>query len=220
MRHAYPILLDVTDRLVVIVGGGAVAARKAAGVLEAGATRVRCVSPTFDPGMPGAVERVEATYDASHLDGAGLVFAATDLPAVNDSVVRDARARGVWVSRADADEQDPGDFTVPAKWRTGPVTLAVSAGGSPALAAMIRDRLGSRWDARWTRMAEVLAWVRPRLRDGAVPPALRLEILRDLASDEAVEVLGAGDVKGLIDWVIRRHPGFPKVPPEGATANG
>ena len=212
MRHAYPIMLDVTDRLVVVVGGGAVAARKAAGVLDAGATRVRCVSPTFDPAMPESVERVDATYEPAHLEGAGLVFAATDLPAVNDSVVRDARSRGILVSRADVDEQDPGDFTVPAKWRSGPATLAVSAGGSPALAAMVRDRLSQQWDPRWTRMAEVMAWVRPRLRDAAtIAPTLRRDILRDLASDEAIEVLGTDGVKGLVDWVIRRHPGFSKV---------
>jgi hypothetical protein len=54
-------MLDVTDRLVVIVGGGPVAARKAAGVLEAGATRVRCVAPAFDPAVPETVERVEET---------------------------------------------------------------------------------------------------------------------------------------------------------------
>jgi siroheme synthase-like protein len=166
--------------------------------------------------MPEAVERVEAVYEAAHLDGAGLVFAATDLPAVNDAVVRDARARGALVCRADADDEKFGDFTVPAKWRSGPVTVAVSAGGSPSLAAMIRDRLESRWDARWTRMAEVLAWLRPRLRDAAaVAPALRRDILRDLATDEAVEVLGAAGVKGLTDWVIRRHPGFSKVRTDG-----
>jgi siroheme synthase-like protein len=211
-------MLDVTDRLVVIIGGGVVASRKAAGVLEAGATRVRCVSPVFDPEMPPGVERVEATYEPAHLDGAGLVFAATDLPAVNDAVVRDARSRGVLVSRADADDQDPGDFTVPAKWRSGPATLAVSAGGSPALAAMVRDRLSEQWDPRWTRMAEVMAWVRPRLRDAAtIAPTLRREILRDLASDEAIEVLGTGGVKELVDWVIRRHPGFSKVSADGGT---
>lgn len=209
-------MLDVTDRLVVVVGGGPVAARKAAGVLEAGATRVRCVSPTFDPAMPETVERVEATYEPAHLEGAGLVFAATDLPAVNDAVVRDARSRGALVSRADAEDQDPGDFTVPARWRSGPATLAVAAGGSPALAAMIRDKLQASWDPRWTRMAEVLSWVRPRLRDAAtIAPNLRREILRDLASDEAVEVLGSGGVKELVDWVIRRHPGFSKISTDG-----
>jgi len=205
-------MLDVTDRLVVIVGGGPVAARKACGVIEAGATRVRVVSPAFDPAVPDAVERVAATYEPAHLDGAGLVFAATDLPAVNDSVVRDARGRGILVSRADADEKDPGDFTVPAAWRNGPVTLAVSAGGSPTLAATLRDRLAGQWDPRWTRMAEVMAWVRPRLRDAAtIAPTLRREILRDLATDEAIEVLGTGGVQALVDWVIRRHPAFSKV---------
>ena len=93
VRHAYPIMLDVTDRLVVIVGGGAVAVRKAAGVIEAGATPGCVRRRRLTPAMPEAVERVEAPYEPRHLDGAGLVFAATDLPAVNDAVVRDARAR-------------------------------------------------------------------------------------------------------------------------------
>ena len=47
MRHAYPLLLDVTDRPVVIIGGGGVASRKAEGLLEAGATRIRMVAPSF-----------------------------------------------------------------------------------------------------------------------------------------------------------------------------
>ena len=37
MRFAYPLMLDVSDRLIVIIGGGAVAARKAATLLECGA---------------------------------------------------------------------------------------------------------------------------------------------------------------------------------------
>src|SRR5438874_11292581 len=49
VRCAYPLMLDLRDRLVVIVGGGAVAARKARGLLDAGATRVRVISPTFTP---------------------------------------------------------------------------------------------------------------------------------------------------------------------------
>ena len=35
-------MLDVTDRLIVIVGGGAVAARKAAGLISAGAKKSAC----------------------------------------------------------------------------------------------------------------------------------------------------------------------------------
>src|SRR5687767_14468580 len=118
--HGYPLMLDVSDRLVVIVGGGAVAARKAKGLIDAGATRVRIVSPAFEPAMPQAVERVTAAYDSSHLDGASLVFAATDSPEVNETIVRDACERGVLVNRAD--DGDGGDFTTPAMFRDGPVT--------------------------------------------------------------------------------------------------
>jgi siroheme synthase-like protein len=209
-------MLDVTDRPVVIVGGGPVAVRKAKGLLEAGATRVRCVSPAFDAGMPDAVERVEETYDARHLEGAGLVFAATDLPAVNDAVVRDARARGALVSRADADEDVYGDFTVPAVWRNGPFTVAVSAGANPALAALVRNELIPHWNQLWTVLAQVGGWIRPRLRAAGIEPATRRAVMRDLASEEAIQVLrGPGAIDALMKWLYDRHPVLKSIPVHG-----
>ena len=201
-------MLDVTDRLVVIVGGGAVAVRKAKGLLEAGATRVRCVSPAFEAGMPEAVERVEEAYEPHHLEGAAVVLAATDLPAVNDAVVRDARARGALVSRADADEELLGDFTVPAVWRNGSFAVAVSAGGNPALAALVRDGLAQKWNPLWTVLAQVGNWLRPKLRTvGSLEPDARRAIMRDLASEEALQVLrGQGGVEPLMEWLYGRHP--------------
>ena len=199
-------VLDVTDRLVVIVGGGGVAARKARGVLEAGATRVRCVSPAFDAEMPESVERVPEAYEARHLDGAGLVFAATDLAAVNDSVVRDARARGVLVNRADSDDDHPGDFAVPAKLREGPVVVGVATGGSPALAVLVRNGLRERWDPRWSRMAEVMLGLRRSLIERLDNPQVRRDALRDLATDEALSVLDSGGAEAVIQWLLARHP--------------
>jgi siroheme synthase-like protein len=205
-RHAYPILLDLNDRLVVIVGGGAVAVRKAIGVLEAGVGQVRCVAPAFHADMPQAVLRVPEAYRPEHLDRAGLVFAATDSPEVNDAVVRDARTRGLWVNRADADDAQPGDFTVPARLRQGPVTVTVSAGAAPALAAAIRDGLAARWDPRWTAMAEAMQTLRPMVLSAKGQTAHRRgDILRDLATEEAMEVLSRGGVAGLTEWLVHRH---------------
>ncbi len=62
MTQGYPILLDVADRRIVIVGGGAVAARKAAGLLAAGARRVRVISPKFDATMPQGIERIVGEF--------------------------------------------------------------------------------------------------------------------------------------------------------------
>src|SRR5437879_11657828 len=107
-------MLDVTNRLVVIIGGGGVSARKAKGLLDAGATRVRVVSPTFHKDVPAAVERIAERYEARHLEGARLAFAATDSAETNDAVVADARRLGILVCRADVDEGEPGDFSTPA----------------------------------------------------------------------------------------------------------
>jgi siroheme synthase-like protein len=208
VRHAYPIMLDVTDRLTVIVGGGAVAVRKASGVIEAGATRVRCVSPAFDAALPPAVERVEEMYQSNHLDGAGLAFAATDLPAVNDAVVRDARARGILVSRVDAleDEVERGDFITPARFNESGVIVSVSA-GSPALGVLIRNGLAQRWDVRWSQMAEAMRALRPmilKLKDLHV--RRRNALFRELATQEALNVLAAEGVEGLKAWLARRFP--------------
>ena len=201
MSFSYPVMLDVTARTVVIVGGGAVAVRKAKGVLDAGVARVRVVSPAVRADMPTAVERVAERYAERHLDGAGLVFAATDVRAVNDAVVRDCRARGILVNRADSDDDLPGDFATPAQLRRGPVTVTVSA-GSAALAATIRDGVAGRWDERWSRMAEAMRELRPAIvNDAALTPARRSRMLRALATDEAMDRLESGGLASLLNWV-------------------
>jgi precorrin-2 dehydrogenase/sirohydrochlorin ferrochelatase len=198
-------MLDVSTRLVVIVGGGPVAARKARGLLDAGATRVRCVALSFCDEMPTGIERVPEPYRAAHLDSAGLAFAATDRPEVNEAVVRDARARGVLVNRVDADEGEPGDFATPAKLRRGEVSVMVSA-ASPALAAMIRDGIAERFDARWERMAGAMRELRPTIRRAVSDVAARRQLFRELASEEALNVLHANGVEGLRRWLRGRHP--------------
>jgi siroheme synthase-like protein len=202
VRFAYPVMLDVTDRLVVIIGGGAVAMRKVKTLLEAGATRVRVVAPRMQSDMPMQVERIDGGYEPHYLDGAGLVFAATDSPAVNEQIVRDARARGVLVSRAD--DADEGDFVTPARFQEGEVVVSVVA-GSPALAVAIRNDLAQKLDPRHMKMAHAMQTLRPLIRDH-VPADRRGAILRDLASDEAIEVVARGDEAALRSWIAGKYP--------------
>jgi precorrin-2 dehydrogenase / sirohydrochlorin ferrochelatase len=194
MPHAYPLVLDVTDRLIVIIGGGAVAARKAEGLIEAGAARIRVVSRLISENLPAAVERLAADYHRDHLTGAGLVFAATDDPAVNEIVVRDARAMNVLVCRVDVDEPSAaGDFITPAVIRRGTVLVTVSTGGSPALATRMRDGIETSIDERCIAMAALMQALRPAIR-AALPIqiARRREIFRWLASEEALAMLHDG----------------------------
>jgi precorrin-2 dehydrogenase/sirohydrochlorin ferrochelatase len=203
VTYRYPVLLDTTDSLAVIVGGGAVGVRKAAGLIDAGTRQVRVVSPTFHHDMPADVERVTATYKPAHLKGAQLAFAATDSSAVNDAVVRDARRLGIWVNRADADTAHPGNFTLPAQLRDGPVLVTVSTTGSPALAATIRDSI--RLDPRFAKLATALQSLRPRIR-ASLDPARRRTLFQELASQEALAIIATGDETSLWQWAATRYP--------------
>ena len=91
----YPAYLNVADRLCVVIGGGAVAERKIAGLLEASA-RIRVVSPEASPGITelarkGLIEYYPARYQYEHLSDAHLVFAATNARDVNALITDHAR---------------------------------------------------------------------------------------------------------------------------------
>jgi precorrin-2 dehydrogenase/sirohydrochlorin ferrochelatase len=155
--------------------------------------------------MREGVERVPGAYDARHLDGAALVFAATNDPNINSQVVRDAHRLGLFVNRADSDEEKPGDFTTPAVLRDGELVITVSAGGSPALAAAVRDGLRDRLDPRWSKMAAAMQTLRPRItgrRELAI--SRRREMLKILASDEALGIVDRDGVEALWSWLCER----------------
>ena len=198
-------MLDLSGRLVVIIGGGAVAARKARGLIDAGALKVRVVAPEISDEVPAEVEGVREVYHKRHLEGAGLVFAATDRAEVNRVVVEDGRALGLWVNRADADEEGASDFSTPAMMKSGGLVVTVSAGGSPALAAKVRDVIESSLETKWGRMAEALRELRPRVLESGWDIERRRQTFRLLAGEEAMAVLEQGGVEAVWEWVGGGH---------------
>jgi precorrin-2 dehydrogenase / sirohydrochlorin ferrochelatase len=164
---AYPVVLDGSAIEALIVGGGAVAARKAESLLEAGA-RVRLVALRIGEACEALIaahpERLAAerrAYRAEDIGDALLIVAATDDPAVNAAVARDAHSRTRLVNVADASA--PGNCTLPAAHRAGPLTIAVSTGGVPGAASRIRDAIAERFDARYADALEQLADLRQRV---------------------------------------------------------
>ncbi|HUB26038.1 MAG TPA: bifunctional precorrin-2 dehydrogenase/sirohydrochlorin ferrochelatase [Tepidisphaeraceae bacterium] len=197
MPSGYPILLDVSDKRIVIVGGGAVALRKVNKLIEAGATQITVVSPRLADGFPDSIHRIAEEYKPAHLIGAAIVFAATDVPEVNAAVVAEARRQGIWVSRAD---EGKGDFAAAAALRVGGATVGFWA-DSPALAAAIRDKMAQRWDPRWTAMADAMRTLRPMVLSSGLNSQKRREVLRELASETAMEKLATGGIDALKQWI-------------------
>ncbi len=195
----YPIELDLSGRVALVVGLGAVGRRKAAGLLAAGA-KVIGVDPAAQAILEGIDLRAEP-YRAEHLRGVSLAIAAGP-PEINRQVVIDARASGVWVCSA-SDPLD-GDFQVPAVWREGPLTLTVStAGASPALAAALRDRAMAAIGTAAPSLAAVLAELRPLVLAQLADPAARRRLMADWADPRWLELFAAGGCEAVRAEVLR-----------------
>jgi uroporphyrin-III C-methyltransferase/precorrin-2 dehydrogenase/sirohydrochlorin ferrochelatase len=135
----FPVFLKLEGRKVLVVGGGAVAEAKLAGLLTAGA-RVTVVAPEMRVGISSApVVTLLRPFQAEDVDGAWLVVAAAPAE-VNSEVRKAAEARGVFVNAVD----DPahGSVYTGGVVRRGGVTIAVSTEGrAPALAGLVREAL-------------------------------------------------------------------------------
>ncbi len=133
----YPLLLDVTGRRVLVVGGGTVGARRAARLAEAGADVV-VVAPEAGP-MPDGVEVQRRPFESQDVVDAWLVVACTSDPAVNEAVAAAAEGRRIFCIRADA--AAGGTARVPAVLRRDGITVAVNGGDDPARAVALRDAI-------------------------------------------------------------------------------
>lgn len=162
----FPINLDIKNRFTIVIGGGDVAERKCLSLLNAGA-RVKVVAPESVPGIielasEGRIELEARNYREEDLDGACLVFAATDRKETNRRVAFDAGARGIPVNVADSPET--GTFISPAAVCRGDLLLTVSTGGkSPALAARIREEIETRYGIEYEAAVGLLGAVREKL---------------------------------------------------------
>ena len=191
----YPIHLNLQGRRCLLVGGGSVAARKAAGLLAAGAS-VSVVSPEAAPALQAMADRGEIewhreVYGTGHLDGVFLVMACTDNRAVNAAVTHEASARNLLVLCAD--DPSAGSFVSPATIRRGDLLLTVSTGGAgPTLAAVLRERLEADFGPEWAEMVGIIGAMREIVKTNPGEAARKAAVRRVLDDAQIHEMLRAG----------------------------
>lgn len=140
----YPIFLNLKDRPVVVIGGGAVATRKIQTLVQSGA-KITVISPKLKTALVDLekqqrIKIVQRPYQHGDLQDALLVFTATDKTTVNQAVAEEAKKAKIFINIADS--STPGGFIVPAIFSEKDFTLAVSTHGkNPRLAVAIRDQL-------------------------------------------------------------------------------
>jgi precorrin-2 dehydrogenase/sirohydrochlorin ferrochelatase len=140
-----PLFVNCSGRRIVIFGGGAVAARKAA--YFSGNADITVVSRSFVPAFDELkitrqeldLAKATGTKLAHILTGAFLVIAAVSDPEVNNRIGRLCKATGILFNNANG---ETGDVILPAVSHGENYTLAISTGGnSPAVSRYIREQI-------------------------------------------------------------------------------
>jgi uroporphyrin-III C-methyltransferase / precorrin-2 dehydrogenase / sirohydrochlorin ferrochelatase len=186
----FPIFVKLHSRLVVLVGGGNIAAGKIPGLLQA-QPRVRVIAPQINSQISAWVDSGEIQWSAKEfapadLQDASLVIAATSIPAVNAAVFQAAEARGVFCNAVD--DIANCHFYYGSIVQRGDLQIAISTNGkSPALAQRLRKELEQQYPAEYAAWLDFLGDAREKLRVRADPKENFEEnkaILHRLASDE------------------------------------
>jgi uroporphyrin-III C-methyltransferase/precorrin-2 dehydrogenase/sirohydrochlorin ferrochelatase len=152
----YPLFLKLRGRAVLVVGGGQVAERKVASLLESGAT-VRLVAPEATPALrrlaaEGRLEWHARGFDDRDIDGAWLAIAATDIAELQARVANAGAVRSTFVVAVD--DPDHASAYGGAVIRRPPFLVAISSSGAtPALSRLLREIIeevlpGDDWIAR------------------------------------------------------------------------
>jgi uroporphyrin-III C-methyltransferase/precorrin-2 dehydrogenase/sirohydrochlorin ferrochelatase len=172
----YPLFADLTDRPVLVVGGGDVADRKVAMLLRAGA-RVTVGAPMLGPELREKLQHGRITYrpgayQSDWLDSVWLAIAATRSRPLNARIAADGHARQRLVNVVD----DPtlSSFQVPALIDRSPLLVAISSGGvAPVLARRLRERIESLLDPTIGSLLQLAQRYRTRIRKRYVDLAAR-----------------------------------------------
>ena len=192
-----PIFTNIRNQHCIIVGGGAVAARKADLFIKSHA-KVTVISPELKQEMKHHLERglifwrkeIFSEELMNTLETPKLVISATDFQEVNIAVYEYCQKQGIPVNVADQTEYC--DFILPGIVERGPITVAVSTGGrSPVLARLMKSQLETKIPHGYGKVGEILGEYRNEVKQRIVEPNGRKlfweELLSGVFLDKAVQ---------------------------------
>ena len=186
MSKNYPIMLQLNEKKVVVIGGGRVAERKVLSLLGTGA-QVFVVSPEATKEIQtlftdGKIVWMKKFFSEEDIQGATLIFAATDDKDLNQSVKSLAGKHQLVTI---ADNPDHSDFHLPAHVQRGRLSIAVStAGASPILAKKLRAELEQQFDERYEEYLDFLFATRQWILKEVENPSFKRKLLTVIVSED------------------------------------
>jgi precorrin-2 dehydrogenase/sirohydrochlorin ferrochelatase len=190
--HLLPIVLDLADLPILLVGRSVQAVKRLAMLEAAGAAHVRVFSDRVAPDLLDVAEGriTQRLPTEAEIAAARLLLIGDLAPEEASPLVAAARRHRVLVNTED--QLANCDFHTPAIVRRGDLLLTVStAGAAPALAARIKGWLEQQFRPHWGDRLTRAGTLRQRLRGRAATPREVIAAVNDLADDEAWEPIAS-----------------------------
>ncbi len=218
--HYLPVFMKVTSRPCLVVGGGAVAARKVALLNKAGA-KVSVVSPELceeleKSAQSGGFEYHPRGFEDADIQGKILVIAATDNKAVNQRVSELAQQQNIPVNVVD--NQPMCSFIVPSIVDRSPIQIAISTGGaSPVLARLIRTRLEGMIPAAYGKLGGLVEGFRDKVKAAFPTVEKRRVFWENILEGTVAELVFSGhekEARSMLQQAVDAAAEIPDVPGE------
>jgi len=199
-----PLFFAIKNQRCLLVGGGAIALRKARLLSKAGA-KLRVVAPKICEELQQLAqhhggETLIKPYVAADLEGCALVVAATDNEPLNRQVSTDAKARQLPVNVVDNPELC--SFITPAIIDRDPLVIAISSGGqAPVLARQLRAKIESLVPAAYGQLAQLAQRFRDKVKATFSDPDQRRHFWEQAFAGPVAEQALSGQVEKAADWL-------------------
>ena len=128
----FPMFVDISEKQILVIGGGKVAARRVHTLLDF-AGEILVVAPEAEEEIvqlakEGIISYKKRPYEKKDLNDADLVLAATDDLSLNDEIYSECRRIGITVNVAS--DKEKCDFHFPGIVKKGSVVIGINAGGN------------------------------------------------------------------------------------------
>lgn len=197
MAFTYSVMLDLTERNVLVVGAGKVAVRKVKRLLKSGA-KITVVAPNSSEDLLALAQCQMIAYIKRPFDLKDivelepfLVFAATDNPVLNETIAQYCTTNNILVNAI----TDPinGNFSVQAEIKKRNYTVSISTfGHGPGFSKAMREYLEPVLDDRLDLAVDVYIGIRQWLFETQDNTDLRIACMRRLTLKKICSMIDEG----------------------------
>ncbi|MHB7920046.1 NAD(P)-binding protein [Staphylococcus hominis] len=184
-----PLMIDLSQKSIVIVGGGKVATKRASTLIEY-CDDVHIVSPIISPTLKELLDNEMITwsqkeFEPQDVEHADFVVIATNNNDVNIKVLESVPHYALCNH---ASKAQVGNVTIPSILKRGKLSISVSTNGaSPKLNKKIVSRISDMYDESYEMYIDFLYESRQLIKRLSIEPSRKQDLLQHILSDEYLD---------------------------------